>query len=286
MDYITLNANAKINLFLEVCEKRTDSYHNIDSIMQSVSLCDVVTVKKDNVITVNNNANLPNDNKNIAYRAAQSFFEYTNINGGANIFIDKKIPIAAGLAGGSTNAAAVLKALDVLYATSLGYDKLCEIGAKLGADIPFCILGGTYIAKGIGDKLSKCFPMPKCYIIISKCGEGVSTPYAYCEIDKMRETSQYNLLNSSPLARSLERNEIDIIYSNMFNRFEEIVSAVRPMVNTQKNIMMDYGADFSMMSGSGPSVFGIFKNKDKAEACVEKLKMTGAAAFICTPVNN
>lgn len=284
MDTVKINAYAKINLFLEVCEKRPDSYHNIDSIMQSVTLCDIVTVKKNDSIILSNTANLPNDSSNLAYKAAKAFFEYTGINLGAEIHIEKNIPISAGLAGGSTDAAAVLKALNAIYDTNIDIDTLCALGSKLGADVPFCIRGGTYLTKGIGDIFTKCPSLPECWIVITKKGEGISTPYAYGEIDKSRANGDNSFKTSADIISSLEKNDIKEICNNTFNIFESVVCPIRPLVNEQKAILDKHHSLRSMMSGSGPSVFGIFSNEDDANSALDELIKYGSEAYICNPI--
>ncbi len=284
MDSITLNAYAKINLFLEVCEKRPDNYHNIDSIMQTVSLCDVVTVSKDDTIIVTNTAGLPNDKSNLAYKAANLFFEHFGIKNGCKIHIQKNIPISAGLAGGSTDAAAVLKGLNTIYNINASVDTLCALGAKLGADVPFCIKGGTFITKGIGDVMTPCKTLPDCYIVVSKTGEGVSTPYAYGEIDKYREQNKHTIKTSDKIISSLDEGKLEKICSETFNIFESVVCPIRPMVNEQKSIMNSNNALVSMMSGSGPSVFGVFVCEQDAVNAVQQLDKFGAQAFVCRPI--
>lgn len=284
MDLVRMNAYAKINLFLEVCEKRPDSYHNIDSVMQSVSLCDVVTVKKSDSITLSNTGNLPNDSSNLAYKAAVLFFEYTRIKSGAEIHIEKHIPISAGLAGGSTDAAAVLRALNELYVTEIDIDTLCALGAKLGADVPFCLKGGTYITKGIGDEFTKCPSLPQCWVVITKNGEGVSTPYAYGEIDRLRKKTDYRYKSSNDIISSLEENNLEEICNRMFNVFESVVSPIRPYVEEQKAVLNKHHSLRAMMSGSGPSVFGIFSNEEDAECALIELQSLGSQAYICHPI--
>ena len=284
MDSIKLEAFAKINLFLEVCEKRPDSYHNIDSVMQSVSLCDIVTVKKSNEIILTNTANLPNESTNLAYKAAKLFFEYTGIDSGAEIHIEKNIPISAGLAGGSTDAAAVLKGLNAIYSSGVHEDTLCELGAKLGADVPFCIKGGTYQTKGIGDIFTPCKLLPDCWIIIAKKGEGISTPYAYSEIDKFRLDKSTPFKTSNNIISSLSKSNITDVCNNVYNIFEEVVCPIRPFVDEQKNILNKHNALCSMMSGSGPSVFGIFLIKEDAESALAELQTFGSSAYLCRPI--
>lgn len=284
MDSVKIEANAKINLFLEVCDKRPDSYHNIDSIMQSVSLHDVVTIKKADVISLSNDKGLPNDEKNIAYKAAKLFFDHTGISSGAVIDIQKNIPISAGLAGGSTDAAAVLKGLNTLYNAGLTTDILCNLGSKLGADVPFCIRGGAYITKGIGDVFTPCSPLPSCFIVISKSGDGVSTPFAYKEIDKSRENEAMPLNKSDTIVNALASGRLPLVCQNLYNVFEKVVCPIRPLVKTQKDIMLNSGACAAMMSGSGPSVFGIFDEDYKAQQALNELKNKGCDAHLCIPV--
>ena len=284
MNSITINAYAKINLFLEVCEKRPDSYHNIDSVMHSVSLCDIVTVSKNDSLILSNTANLPNDEKNIAYKAAKLFFKHTGIEGGAKIDITKHIPISAGLAGGSTDAAAVLMGLNAIYNTNLSIDTLCRLGSNLGADVPFCIRRGCYITKGIGDIFTPCSPLPDCFIVISKSGEGVSTPYAYNKIDTLRAEAVYSTRSSNKIISALNSGNINEIKKHMFNAFEYAVCPERPKVQEQKDLLLKHNAVCAMMSGSGPSVFGIFDSKNDAENALKELKKYGADCHLCTPI--
>ncbi|MBE6670791.1 MAG: 4-(cytidine 5'-diphospho)-2-C-methyl-D-erythritol kinase [Ruminococcaceae bacterium] len=286
MNSITINAYAKINLFLEVCEKRPDSYHDIDSIMHSVSLCDVVTISKNDCLILSNSAGLHNDEKNIAYKAAKLFFEHTEIENGAKIAITKNIPISAGLAGGSTDAAAVLMGLNAIYDANLSIDILCELGSKLGADVPFCIRSGCYITKGIGDIFTPCAPLPECFIVISKSGEGVSTPYAYNKIDLQRSESSYKINSSDKTINALNSGDLSEIKKYIFNAFESVVCPERPKVQEQKNILLKHNAVCAMMSGSGPSVFGIFDSKINAENALDELKEYGANCHLCTPIYN
>ncbi len=284
MDSVTIKAYAKINLFLEILDKRIDNYHNIDSVMQTISLHDLVTVSKSNAIKINNNAGLPNDRSNLAYKAAELFLNYYNIDCGCEIYIQKNIPISAGLAGGSTDAAAVLCGLNTVYNINADLDELCRLGSKLGADVPFCIKGGTCITKGIGDLLTPCSSIRDCHIVISKSGEGVSTPYAYGEIDKMREQIDYSPKTSDLICSALKSGDLYNVCSNMYNAFESVICSIRPKVDEQKNIMLNNNAVFSMMSGSGPSVFGIFDDKSNAENALSCLKVYGADAHICSPI--
>lgn len=283
-DIKTYNAYAKINLFLEVCNKRPDGYHNIDSVMQTVSLHDVISVKMSDRIEVSNDAGLPNDESNLAYKGAKLFFDYSKIAGGCEISIQKHIPVSAGLAGGSSDCAQTIIALNDIYNTGYSTEQLCEIGKSAGADVPFCIAGGCKVTKGMGDLFGNCSPLPDCFIVISKLGEGVSTPWAYSKIDDMRNDIFCEYKKSDDLVSSLNQQNIYEICKRMFNRFEEVVMPERENVWIIKNLLKDNGALASLMSGSGTSVFGIFDNKEKAEKTIKKLKTINAQAHLCKPI--
>ena len=279
MKSLSMDAPAKINLFLDMESKRADGYHNIISVMQSISLCDTVTVeytqsnKKEIEITCNA-PEIPLGEKNIAYKAATRLID----SGIVRIHIKKRIPAAAGLAGGSTDAAAVILLLNSLIENKKSESELLEIGTKIGADVPFCMLGGTKLTRGIGDVMTDFTSMPDCYIVVAKKGEGISTPEAYYALDKMY--SDFN--DYAPKTSLLERLEAQDM-SGMFNIFESVVIPQRPAVQELKDCMISHGASFCMMSGSGPSVFGIFDSESKASAAREHLIMSGADACVCRP---
>ncbi len=281
MNILQRDAYAKINLFLDIESKRADGYHNIISVMQSVSLCDTVTVEycesEDKSIEIScDDASIPLGEKNIAYKAANLFLN----SGKVKIHIAKRIPAEAGLAGGSTDAAAVLTLLNELTGNKKTADELLSIGAKIGADVPFCIAGGTKLSLGIGEKLSDFKPLHECYIVIAKMGDGVSTPKAYSMLDCMFD----NFENYRPRKDLLKLLEKENNVSGMFNIFESAVIPSRPAVQKIKDILCENGADISMMSGSGPSVFGIFSSKEQASAAKDTLVGMGAIAHLCEPV--
>ena len=286
MKSITLNAYAKINLFLEVCDKRPDSYHNIDSVMQTVSLHDVITLSKADAITLSNNKGLPNNENNLAYKAAKLFLDSNSISSGVSIIIEKNIPVSAGLAGGSTDAAAVLKGLNELYETTMTVDELCALGSQIGADVPFCVRGGCMKAEGIGDVLGELPSIADCSIVISCPSVRESTPAAYASLDRLyNDFKDYN--GNDPLyyraeAALCEKN-IEGVCRNMYNIFEK-VHANRSDIGELKKIMLDSGACGAMMSGSGPSVFGIFKDSQCASLAVMRLEQQGYSAYSCVPV--
>lgn len=286
---LTLKAPAKINLWLDIAEKRPDGYHNIESIMQTVSLFDKLTIerldssKKLRRISVSCSVDsLACDESNLCYRAAQQFFLAARIASyNISIHIEKRIPIAAGLAGGSTDAAATLIGLNSLYGSNFSTSELCEIGSRLGADVPFCIRRGISVTRGIGDRFSDCPPLPDCHILIACDGEGISTPWAYCRLDEMFDFSARKA-NADTFTGLLSLG-LKEISAGMSNIFEAAVLPIRPRALLIKQTMLKLGALNSLMSGSGPSVFGIFDRLEKAEAARERLRELDIRAFICKP---
>lgn len=274
---IRLEAKAKINLFLEITGRLPNGYHTISTVMHEVSLCDYVTLaetNKGNITLTSDCDTMPLDGRNIAYRCAALFFEKSGIkNKGINIHIEKNIPMEAGLAGGSTDGAATLKALNTLYGKPFTVEELCVIGAKVGADIPFCILGGSVLCEGIGDIMTPISPLPPCYILIAKGGEGVSTKWAYEQFDLMEERE----IKENPMVELLRKGDIKDICSVMYNCFELLV----PSVGGIKDIMNECGALGSMMSGSGTAVFGIFDSKEKMSSAAIKLQGKNISVFCC-----
>ncbi len=285
-------ANAKINLYLNIVGRRENGYHNIVSIMQTVSLCDLVSIdfypSEHTSISLNasGNADMPTDCRNLAWRAAERYLQRIGRHGEVRISIEKHIPMAAGLAGGSSDAAAVLRGMNVLCGSPLSLEELCTLGASMGADIPFCIKGGSALVTGIGECLADIPSMPRCPIVVACQGEGVSTPIAYGKLDALHE----NFIHSAPndpraeqIVEFLKNNEIEQACADFYNIFEEVVPLEQPYVNSIKQTMTEHGAIRSMMSGSGPSVFGVFRSVENASAACDALRAMGAAAFVCEP---
>ncbi len=284
MESITLSAPAKINLFLEVTGKRPDGYHEIQSLMFPVSLADRITVSKtaQEGIRVECTPSVtvkPEDN--IAYRAAELFCSEFALPRKLTITIDKKIPAAAGLAGGSTDAAAVLTALDRLYRTELGQERLCALAVRLGADVPFCIARRPMQTAGIGEIFTPIPSLPRCTLVIAKDGEGVSTARAYADLDR-RPTN--GVRDHKPLIRALAAGDLAAIGAYAFNCFESVILPIRPMAKALKDFFAKTGADFAMMSGSGPSVFAVFSDPIAANAAHKQLAQRGVSAYICEPL--
>lgn len=281
---LTVNAPAKINLTLDIIGKRNDGYHLVKMLMQSVNVYDTVTVwdEADSPIEVYcNREEVPVTEANTAYRAAQAFLEATKVeNPGIGIKIKKRIPIAAGLAGGSADAAAVIMALDHMFETRLSQAELTDIGEKIGADVPFCMFGGTMLAEGIGTILTPLPDLPDCYIVLSKPGISVSTQNAYSMVDK-------HLLWESPetddAVEAVCNGDIEEVANCVYNEFEKVLDL--PEVAAIKQIMLEDGALNAGMSGSGPTVFGIFKDKGMAENCARSLEEYCDQVFVCRPVS-
>ncbi len=288
---VSIEAYAKINLFLDIESIRENGYHNIISYMQSVTLHDTVTVEffedtSKHIIISCDNSQVPCNESNLCYKAANIFPNYNK--GILKIHIAKVIPMSAGLAGGSADAAATLIALNKIFGNMLSHEELKQIGGKLGADVPFCIELGSCIATGIGEELQKTAHMPNYPILIAKFGDGMSTPEAYTDLDiKFNKFKGYqphieklNKLNKSASSGFIS---IEDVSSGMFNIFESVVEPKRPYVSIIKKIMIDNNAVSSMMSGSGTSVFGIFKTEDDAINAKDILKSNDIDSQICYP---
>ncbi len=281
---VKVKAYAKINLLLDIVGKRNDGYHDLFMIMQSINLYDTVTVTQNNSrkITLSCNINdIPIDDKNIAYKAAERFFAETKIkNKGINIDIFKRIPHAAGLAGGSADGAAVLTALNELTGAALSDDELCKIGVKIGADVPFCIKGGTLLAQGIGDVLNNVKPLRRCYIVIAKPDCSVNTAYAYIQFDKCGKTHTPDKLGMLCALQTRDLKEICLKMENVFEQFIAVDNKVEI-----KDVMRKNGALGVCMSGSGPTVFGVFEDRQNAENAADMLKSLVETVAVTIPVS-
>lgn len=288
---VTERAYAKINLFLDCESKRADGYHNIVSVMQSVSLFDNVSVKinekgADRIFC--NDPSVPQDERNLAYKALSAFRKYTGLDFFAEINIEKRIPAAAGLAGGSSDAAAVLRALDKLSGAKLSDDKLVEIAISIGSDVPFCVFGGTRLVSSVGEKISALPKCPKMYVLLAIKGEGVSTPWAYSVLDEVYGDFSISYNEEKPrfgaLLTALADGNTKSVAENAYNIFECEIGKRREEVPRLIEIMNGCGAVKSFMSGSGPTVIGLFGEKNAAESAEKRLTDYGAKAFFCETV--
>lgn len=277
---------AKINITLDVIGKREDGYHNVVMVMQAISLFDEVIITKTNKKDIEIKTNLhyvPTDERNVAFKAAKVFFEKTGLkNEGIHIKINKKIPVAAGLAGGSTNAAGVIVLLNMLYNAGLSAEAMAEIGLMVGADVPFCLMGGTALAEGLGEILTPLKAMPKCFFVLAKPKQSVSTPEVYREIDKKQITEHPD---TNGVIECLEEKDLNGIAKRLFNVMEGVSVKICPDIEKIKSTILDFSPLGVVMSGSGPTVFGIFDDKKSALECLGKCKIFTNEAFICEPID-
>lgn len=269
---IKLNCNAKINLSLDVTGKRDDGYHDVELIFNEITLCDTLEIdlRKDGKICLEcDDKSLPNDNGNIAYRGAEAFFDYYGTNYGADIILTKKIPHGAGLAGGSADAAGVLKGLNMLCGNPFDINTLQKIGAKLGADVPFCIQGGCAFAEGIGEILTEVKKPKGLYYVIVKPKDSISTAFVYKNLDFTQKPDSMNVRKA---CEALNNDDMESFYKYCGNIMESVTAKEVKDIDKIKRLMLDLGARVSMMSGSGTAVFGIFEDKNLAKSAVEKSK--------------
>lgn len=269
---LTLKALAKINLGLDVLGKRDNGYHDVRMVMQTIYLYDNVTLTKTEEPGIQLETNLsylPVDENNIAYKAAKMLIDEFQIQGGVHIKLDKHIPVAAGMAGGSSNAAAVLVGMNRLWGLGLSQKELMERGVALGADVPYCVMRGTVLAEGIGEILSPLPPLPKCYVLIAKPAISVSTKMVYETLDA-KEIVEHPDIDG--ILEGLENQDIKKIASSMGNVLESVTIEQYPVIEVIKDAMKEAGALNAMMSGSGPTVFGIFEDRKVAKEAQQKLK--------------
>lgn len=275
MDSVVIKAMAKVNLGLDVLRRRENGYHEVKMVMQTVNLYDTLTIskKEDLRITITTNTcELPLNEDNLIYKAAKLLFAYTEKEYGVSIHLDKQIPIAAGMAGGSTDAATTLLGLNALYGLGLKKEELAEIGVKIGADVPYCIYGGTYLSEGIGEVLTKLPDAPDCFVVIAKPGIGVSTKYVYenLHIETVKEHPDMD-----GMVAAIKEGSLEGVTDKMGNVLETVTIKRYPEIETMKQCLMENGAKNALMSGSGPTVFGIFKEEDQARQALSNLEKTG-----------
>jgi 4-diphosphocytidyl-2-C-methyl-D-erythritol kinase len=268
MDTIKCKAPAKINLGLDVVRKREDGYHEVSMIMQTIHLYDYLTITKTpkDVISLRTNLPyLPTNENNLVYKAANLLKTEFNIKQGIHINLEKNIPVAAGLAGGSTDAAATLMGMNQIFDLKLTTKELMERGVTLGADIPYCILGGTAISEGIGEILTPLPDVPACHVVLVKPDIHVSTKYVYEHLELQKITSHPDIMG---IADAIRISDLTGITTRLENVLETVTINKYPIINELKEILLQAGAEASLMSGSGPTVFGLFKAKAQAEkAC-------------------
>lgn len=275
MKQVKIKAMAKVNLGLDVLRRRENGYHEVKMVMQTVDLYDVLTLTKEeeDVISITSNTGeLPLNEDNLIYKVARLLFERTGKQHGVSIHLDKNIPIAAGMAGGSTDAAATLLALNHLFEFGLSKDELAEIGVKIGADVPYCIYGGTCLSEGIGEILTPLAAAPDCYIVIAKPPIGVSTKYVYENLHIERVTRHPDI---DGMVEAIGKGELKGVTDKMGNVLETVTIKKYPEIASMKQCLLENGAENALMSGSGPTVFGLFTNIETAKNALRELEKTG-----------
>ncbi len=275
-----LRALAKINLGLDILGKRADGYHEVRMIMQTIQMYDVLEIRRTEKPGITLSVNVPfvpTDERNLVYKAAQMLMEEFQIQEGISMKLDKFIPVAAGMAGGSSDAAAAFVGVNRLFHLGLSEEELMKRAVKVGADVPYCIMRGTALAEGIGEKLTRISPMPKSYILIGKPGVTVSTKMAY-------ENLNLEAIEDHPdidgMIRDIQNEDLYEMTKKMGNVFEPGIIREYPVIEEIKNLMEENGALRAMMSGSGPTVFGIFDDKEKLKKATAKLKESKLARTV------
>lgn len=263
MNNITLSAYAKINLALDVTGKRPNGYHDVRMIMQSINLYDTLTVTKlpytSDIMLKTNLPELSSPENNLAVRAAALLKEEFHIRDGLRLELTKRIPVAAGMAGGSTDGAAALKAINELFSLGMDWEQLAEYGVRLGADIPYCLLSGTALSEGIGEILTPLPAAPNCHVLLVNPGIHVSTKYVYQHLDAINNLKHPDI---DAMTNAIKQHDYHGILSGLENILETVTIQKAPIITEIKEKMLELGADGSLMSGSGPTVFGLFSNKE------------------------
>ena len=277
MDEIKLKALAKINLGLDVVRRREDGYHEVRMVMQTIHLYDQLLIQKSETPGIQIHSNLsflPVNENNLVYKAGKLLMDEFDIHTGVSVELNKRIPVAAGMAGGSTDAAAMLYGMNQLFGLKLKRKDLMERGVQIGADVPYCIMRGTALAEGIGEKLSSLPPMVKCPVLIAKPAVSVSTKFVYQNL-KLNEQTPHPDIDA--LITDIRNSDLDNICADMGNVLETVTIPNYPVIAQIKEQMLKSGAKASMMSGSGPTVFGLFGDEETARRARAEMKASGLA---------
>lgn len=285
MSKLTVMAPAKINLYLDVTGKRENGYHDLVTVMQSISLHDTLTVERreGEGVLLDTGGLSPADDSNLICRAARAYFDKSCAPFGVAVRLKKRIPMQAGMGGGSADAAAMLRALNALDGDRFTVAQLCEIGATVGADVPFCVVGGTRLCRGIGEVMEPIQNRLGGTLVVAIGGEGVSTPAAFGELDRRYDDFKepHGKTHPDVLLGAMERGDLNAAAPYFKNLFEEVILPIRPTVGEIKGMMLKNGAHVAMMSGSGPSVWGIFDSAETAERAKAALLAAGHRAYVC-----
>ena len=271
MNEYRIKAYAKINLGLDVIGRLENGYHEVKMVMQTVGIYDVLNFQRTEggIVITTDSGELPTGEDNLIYKAAKLMMEKYGIKEGVKIHLEKHIPIAAGMAGGSTDAAATLKGMNRLFDLGCTLKDLMELGVNIGADVPYCVMGGTALAEGIGEKLTPLAPAPDCYVLVAKPDINVSTKYVYEHLDAQEIVKHPDI---DGMVEAIAEESLQGILDRMENVLETVTVSAYPVIRTIKDRMKELGAINSLMSGSGPTVFGIFVEKDMARRAYDKLE--------------
>lgn len=285
METVSIKARAKINLTLDVLGRRPDGYHDLRSVMQSVTLCDdieIITGTGEKASVARSNLGyIPQDDRNIALRAARRFFEESRLgHGGLEVRIVKRIPVCAGLGGGSADAAAVLEGLNARCGRPISRDRLVALALELGADVPFCLMGGTALAEGVGERLTPLPPMPSCHIVICKPPASVRTAKAFELLSSSRQNGKPDLTG---MLSALERGDLGGVARRVFNVFEPVLGVRYRDIPQIRSVMIDCGALGAAMSGSGSATFGVFSDEGGARRAAARLSENFDDVFMVMP---
>ncbi len=284
MSQVTVSAPGKINLTLDIIGRYPNGYHEMEMLMQTVSLADTVNIKtlpKKEICLACGDSSVPAGRENLAFRAAETFLERSGCNIGVDIFIEKRIPMAAGMAGGSADAAAVLVGLNEITGNFFSRDELCKIGLSLGADLPFCITGGTALVKGIGELVYPLAPMDECLILLYKPTQSVKTADCFARYDLLPDHCH---TNTRQALKALHERDLDLLGKSLGNVLEKAAGVKE--IETMRRTMLSNGALGSCMTGSGTVVYGIFDDDISARKCAENLKSFGGQTFLAKPVDH
>ena len=288
MDEIKLKALAKINLGLDVVRRREDGYHEVRMVMQTIHLYDQLLIQKSETPGIQIHSNLsflPVNENNLVYKAGKLLMDEFDIHTGVSVELNKRIPVAAGMAGGSTDAAAMLYGMNQLFGLKLKRKDLMERGVQIGADVPYCIMRGTALAEGLGEKVSGLPPMVKCPVLIAKPAVSVSTKFVYQNL-KLNEQTPHPDIDA--LITDIRNSDLDNICADMGNVLETVTIPNYPVIAQIKEQMLKSGAKASMMSGSGPTVFGLFGDEETARRARAEMKASGLAkqVYLTSIYNN
>lgn len=281
MKSVELKSRGKINLSLDVLEKRSDGYHEVKMIMQEIDLHDNIRLverrDREDIQIISEYPYIPKNNSNIASKAARLIKESFDIPWGLDIYIDKKLPVAAGLAGGSSNAATVLRGLNHMWQLQLTIEDLIKIGAEIGADVPFCIMGGAAIAEGIGEILTPIDGLKNTWMVLTKPYVSVSTADVYSQLDLTRINNRPDM---DKVLGAIKEDNLYTLCNNMVNVLETVTEKKHPIIKDLKRKMMEYHSIGSMMTGSGPTVFGIFKKYEQAKSAYDNLRIINKQTYM------